>query len=132
MYNWAMEHTVTHVRCMATAGEVSLSGHLFTHFIECPCCLRCIIYSIYLFILCTNEFWLTDDERLFPSLYIREETWSETFRVVRFLKGHAHSCFSTHVLTSWTPILTYCSMLLVYSQSTKVVERLIFLLYISW
>ena len=38
-------------------------------FLECPCCLDCDIYFRFCYVEWTDDITLTDDERLFPSLY---------------------------------------------------------------
>ena len=41
-------------------------------FPECPCCIVCDIYSRPCYFLWTNGFRLTDNVRLFPSLYFKK------------------------------------------------------------
>ena len=43
---------------------------LYLGFPECPCCLGCNIYSRLCHVYRLNDFLLTDDGLLFPSLYL--------------------------------------------------------------
>ena len=70
VFVWDRDSSMSFWICLRVIKRFTLLGHLFTYmdFLECPCCLGCNIYSR----LCHDYglFILTDDGRLFLSLYV--------------------------------------------------------------
>ena len=97
--------------------KFTLPGHICIHlgFPECPCRLECNNYSRFRYVYWTNGSRLTDDGRLFPSLYF-------LYTIVQFSQSYNFACLLL-LLLFYKYVQAYFHLITMYAVNKESVSR---------